>query len=59
VAAQLNASRASTVKEAVIACVGVPEMMPLELSERPAGSVPLITLHTYGALPPTAVNGAE
>jgi hypothetical protein len=39
----------------VVVVVGVPEMTPLEaVSESPAGSVPAVTLHVSGAVPPLA-----
>jgi hypothetical protein len=34
--------------------VGVPESMPAADSVRPGGSVPLVTVKTYGAVPPEA-----
>ena len=45
-----NASVTFTVNVEEAAVVGVPEMMPVEeLSERPAGREPLVTLQVYGA----------
>ena len=37
------------------AVVGVPEITPAEVSVRPAGSVPAVTLKVYGAVPPLPV----
>jgi len=34
--------------------VGVPEIVPLLLRLKPAGSVPKETVHAYGVLPPEA-----
>jgi hypothetical protein len=39
--------------------VGVPEIVPLALKERPDGSEPEITNQRYGALPPDAESVAE
>jgi len=36
--------------------VGVPLMTPAVESDNPAGNVPTVTVHVYGAVPPTAVN---
>lgn len=44
--------------ENVPAAVGVPEITPLELSERPAGILPDANDHEYGWLPPEAVRVA-
>jgi len=49
------ASVAVTVKEKLPEAEGVPERTPLEDRERPPGSVPLVTLNEYGAVPPEAV----
>ena len=35
--------------------VGVPEITPPELSDSPAGNVPKVIAHLYGAVPPVAV----
>lgn len=35
--------------------VGTPEIVPDEVSVRPAGNAPLLTDHVYGATPPRAV----
>ena len=41
------------------AAVGVPEMTPVAAaSVRPAGSVPLVSRHVYGAVPPDAARVA-
>ena len=44
----------ATTKEELPATVGVPEIVPVGDSDRPAGSVPLETLQPYGAVPPDA-----
>ena len=39
--------------------VGVPVIAPLEaFSARPTGSVPLVSAHLYGVVPPVAINVA-
>jgi hypothetical protein len=44
---------------AVTAAVGVPVIAPVApFSERPAGSVPLVSVHVYGVVPPDAANVA-
>ena len=48
-----------TVKLAVPAVVGVPEMVPLVLRLSPAGSEPVDTVHVYGGEPPVAASGWE
>ena len=50
-------SVAFTVKLAVPAVVGVPEMVPLVPRLSPAGSVPVDTDHVYGGEPPVAASG--
>jgi hypothetical protein len=40
------------------AAVGVPLIVPVELNVRPAGSVPLVNVHAYGAVPPVAASVA-
>ena len=45
-----------TVKLDVPAAVGVPEITPAVLNERPAGSAPLSRLHAMGDVPPVAVS---
>ena len=35
--------------------VGVPERVPLEISVKPGGKLPLITAKEYGEVPPLAV----
>ena len=46
-------SLAVTVKLLVAAVVGVPEITPVPgFNERPAGSVPAVTLQVMGAAPP-------
>ncbi len=49
------ASCTCAVKVDVPAAVGVPEMVPLAASTRPAGSEPPVRLKVYGAVPPEAV----
>jgi len=49
------ASVAVTVKEKFPETEGVPDNTPPDESESPPGSVPLVTLKEYGALPPEAV----
>jgi hypothetical protein len=39
--------------------VGVPEMVPVDTSVRPAGSAPELIVQDRGALPPVAVSVAE
>ena len=46
-------------KEKIPVAVGVPEICPLELSDRPLGSAPLVTDHVYGGAPPVACNVCE
>jgi hypothetical protein len=41
------------------ACVGVPEMTPLDERLRPAGSAPSVTCQEYGAVPPEPVSACE
>jgi len=36
------------------AVVGVPDNKPADVSVRPAGSVPAVTLKVYGVVPPLA-----
>jgi hypothetical protein len=43
----------------VPAVVGVPEMEPFELSDKPFGSEPEVSDHVYGGTPPAAPNDAE
>ena len=38
---------------------GVPAIVPFELKLSPAGGVPALTAHLYGAVPPVAVNVLE
>jgi hypothetical protein len=52
---QLFASVAVTVAVDVPAAVGIPEMMPLLLSDIPAESEPAVILKVYGPVPPLAV----
>ena len=52
-------SVALTVKLAVPAVVGVPEMVPLALRFSPAGSEPVDTDQVYGGDPPVAASGWE
>jgi hypothetical protein len=48
-----------TVKFAVPAAVGVPEIVPLALRFRPAGRDPPASDQEYGGAPPVAVSGCE
>ena len=41
------------------AVVGVPEITPLELSDRPGGNVPEAMVQVYGAVPPVADSVCE
>jgi hypothetical protein len=47
-------SETATVKFAVPAAVGVPEIVPAALRVSPAGSEPVTTDHWYGLTPPDA-----
>ena len=47
-------SETCTVMLAAPAVVGVPEMAPPVLRDSPAGRVPDLTVHIYGAVPPVA-----
>jgi len=48
-----------TVKFVVPEAVGVPEMAPVEAFRiRPAGKLPVVTVHEYGVMPPVACNVA-
>lgn len=58
VAVPPSASVAVTVKVDVPAVVGVPEMVAPD-NVRPAGNVPVVTLHVYGVEPPLAANVCE
>jgi hypothetical protein len=49
-------SVAVMVNVAVPAAVGVPEKTPAELSMRPLGSVPAVTVQVYGGVPPPAAS---
>jgi hypothetical protein len=54
------ASVTCTVNDTVPAVVGVPEIAPVDATKlNPAGSVPAITLHLYGVVPPLACNVVE
>jgi hypothetical protein len=61
VAVWLALSVTSTVNaSAVTAVVGLPEITPvLVFRVNPAGSVPALTLHVYGEVPPIAVSVYE
>jgi hypothetical protein len=49
-----------TVNACVPATVGVPAMCPVEgSSARPVGSVPVSTLHVYGAVPPRTARASS
>ena len=50
----LSLSETCTAKLKLPAAVGVPEMAPLLLSERPAGNFPDLTVQEYGEVPPVA-----
>jgi hypothetical protein len=50
----LALSETCTVILAAPAVVGVPEMVPPVLRDSPAGSVPDLSVHIYGAVPPVA-----
>jgi hypothetical protein len=47
-------SETCTVMLAAPAVVGVPEMVPPVLRDSPAGRVPDLSVHVYGAVPPVA-----
>jgi hypothetical protein len=47
-----------TVKVEVPAAVGVPAIAPVEDNVRPAGNVPLVSVHDNGAVPPVVVSCA-
>ena len=54
------ASVACNVNVLLVVAVGVPLRTPVAaFKERPAGSVPLLTVHVYGAAPPLAVTVCE
>jgi hypothetical protein len=56
----LSESLTPTVKLEVPAAVGVPEITPvLAFSANPAGKLPVLMLHVYGATPPLAANVCE
>src|SRR5262245_46651209 len=55
----LTPSTALTVKFDVPAVVGVPEIVPDELSIKPGGKLPLVISHVYGAVPPAAESVCE
>jgi len=48
-----------TVNVDVAPVVGVPEMVPLEASVRPAGRLPAAIDHVYADVPPVAANWLE
>ena len=50
----LALSETCTAKLKLPAAVGVPEIAPALLSERPPGSFPDLTVQEYGAVPPVA-----
>lgn len=52
------ASLTCAVKAYDPALVGVPEIVPVVLSESPAGSVPPTRLQLYGGVPPVAARVA-
>jgi hypothetical protein len=56
----VSESATPMVKLEVPAAVGVPEITPvLALSVKPAGRLPVLTLHVYGATPPLAASVCE
>jgi hypothetical protein len=55
----LAASAALAVNDVVPGFVGVPLSTPAALSDRPAGSAPVETVHEYGAVPPVAARVAR
>ena len=60
VAVLLAASFTCTVKEAVPAVVGVPEITPVDAAKlSPAGSAPVLTLQVYGVVPSLACSVVE
>jgi len=59
VAVAFTASFTCTVKDAVAAVVGVPEIAPAVESVKPTGSVPDASVHVYGEVPPLACNDEE
>jgi len=53
-------STTCTVKAKALAIVGVPERVPFEeFKERPAGRLPPVTDHVYGAVPPETASVCE
>lgn len=48
-----------TVNDEVPDAAGVPEIVPLDASVRPAGNVPVAIAHVYGGVPPVAARVAE
>ena len=59
VAVVLAESFTCTVKFAVPAAVGVPEIVPAGASVRPSGSFPAVVLQVFPPVPPVAVNICE
>ncbi len=59
VATALPESFTCTVKLAVPAAAGIPEIVPPGASVSPAGSAPVLTLHVYPPLPPVAASVCE
>ena len=47
------------VKVKLPAAAGVPPSTPALLNVRPVGTVPLLTLHAYGVVPPVATSVCE
>lgn len=47
-------SATCTVKLAVAAVVGIPDIVPLDVRVNPAGKEPELILHVYGVTPPEA-----
>ncbi len=52
-------SATCTVKFDVLAADGVPLITPAELSDRPAGRLPALTVHVFPPVPPVAVSVCE
>ena len=52
-------SRSKTVKVEGAGVVGMPEIVPEALIERPAGSWPVVMLQAYGVEPPIAARVCE
>jgi len=55
----LPLSRTLATKDAVPEAVGLPEIAPEELSERPAGRLPDASVHVYAGVPPVTERVCE